>query len=252
MLGGMVPCNVIAGEILSGHPNRYRAMLIETANPAHSLADSKQFIAAMAQLELSIVIDVNMTETARHADYVLPVATQYEKAEATFFNFEFPHNYFHLRKPVLAAPAEADVLIEAEIHARLIEAMGEMPEEVEGLKKTLRNQGRDAFREAFLDACEANPKIKRLKPVVLYRVLGEELPPGYEQAAALWDVAQFVADNEPDALLRSGLGGGACQLGEDLFDTMLERTHGFIFSSDDDHASWNRVRTPEHKIRAVD
>ena len=46
-----------------------------------------------------------MTETARAADYVLPVPTQYEKHEATFFNFDFPRNLFHLRHPVLPAPA---------------------------------------------------------------------------------------------------------------------------------------------------
>ncbi|MGE4616208.1 MAG: molybdopterin-dependent oxidoreductase, partial [Gammaproteobacteria bacterium] len=145
LLGGMVPCNVIAGEILSDHPGRYRAMLIETANPAHSLADSPKFVRAMEELELSVVIDVAMTETARHADYVLPVATQYEKAEATFFNFEYPKNYFHLRHPIMAPPDDADVLIEAEIHARLVEAIGAMPPEVPVLEQALENGGRLAF-----------------------------------------------------------------------------------------------------------
>jgi anaerobic selenocysteine-containing dehydrogenase len=45
-----------------------------------------------------VVIDVAMTETARHADYVLPAASQYEKPEATYFNFEFPENTFQLRR----------------------------------------------------------------------------------------------------------------------------------------------------------
>ena len=69
-----------------------------------------------------MVIDVFMTETARLADYVLPAATQFEKSEATFFNFEFPHNVFHLRRPVLPPPDGP--LPEAEIHARLVEAPG--------------------------------------------------------------------------------------------------------------------------------
>ena len=55
----------------------------------------------MRKLDFSVVIDVAMSETARHADYILPTATQYEKAEATFFNFEFPHNYYHLRHPIM-------------------------------------------------------------------------------------------------------------------------------------------------------
>ncbi len=141
LLGGMVPCNVIAEEILSDHPERYRAMLIESANPAHSLADTKSFVKAMAALELTVVIDVAMTETARNADYVLPAKTQYEKAEATFFNFEHPANYFQLRQPILEPPPDANVLSEAEIHARLVEAIGEMPAEVDELKNIVRSDG---------------------------------------------------------------------------------------------------------------
>ena len=49
IISGLVPCNVIAEEILSDHPDRYRAMLIESANPAHSLADSRRFAAGPAQ-----------------------------------------------------------------------------------------------------------------------------------------------------------------------------------------------------------
>ena len=52
-------------------------------------------------LELLVVIDVAMTETARLAHYVLPAASQFEKPEATFFNLEFPHNTFHLRHPLM-------------------------------------------------------------------------------------------------------------------------------------------------------
>jgi anaerobic selenocysteine-containing dehydrogenase len=71
---------------------------------------------ALAALDLVVVIDVAMTETARLADYVLPVPTQFEKFEATFFNFDFPRNVFHLRHPVLDPPD--GVLPEPEIHAR--------------------------------------------------------------------------------------------------------------------------------------
>ena len=37
---GSIPCNVIPEEILTDHPKRFRAMLVESGNPAHSLADS--------------------------------------------------------------------------------------------------------------------------------------------------------------------------------------------------------------------
>ena len=126
IISGLVPCNVIAEEILTDHPARYRAMLVESANPAHSLADSARMREALGALELVVVIDVAMTETARLADYVLPAPTQFEKFEATFFNFDFPRNIFHLRHPVVPAPA--GVLPEPEIHARLVEASGALTE----------------------------------------------------------------------------------------------------------------------------
>ncbi len=42
VIAGLVPCNLIADEILSDHPNRYRAMIVESANPVHSLAESRK------------------------------------------------------------------------------------------------------------------------------------------------------------------------------------------------------------------
>src|ERR1035441_2241408 len=105
---------------------RLRAMLIESSNPAHSLAGSKRFRDALHALELVVVIDVAMTETARHADYVLPAASQFEKWEATFFNLEFPRNSFHLRAPLMEPLA--GTLPEPEIYARLMRSLGVVDE----------------------------------------------------------------------------------------------------------------------------
>ena len=88
IIAGLIPCNSIAEEVLTDHPERFRAMIIESSNPAHSLADSPRFREAMAALEFSVVIDVTMTETARLADYVLPAATQFEKPEAVFTSLQ--------------------------------------------------------------------------------------------------------------------------------------------------------------------
>src|SRR4030095_12667935 len=134
--------NVIPEEILTDHPRRYRAMIVESGNPAHSLADSQRMRQALAALDVVVVIDVFMTETARLADYVLPAVTQFEKHEATFFNFEFPRNVFHLRHPLLAPPQGP--LPEPEIHARLVEAAGVFTDaELEPLRAAARRSRRD-------------------------------------------------------------------------------------------------------------
>ena len=97
-------------------------MLIESGNPVHSLADSHRMREALRALDLVVVIDVALTETAREADYVLPAASQYEKWECTFFNLEFPHNVYHLRRPIFEPLA--GTLPEYEIHSRLCRALG--------------------------------------------------------------------------------------------------------------------------------
>jgi anaerobic selenocysteine-containing dehydrogenase len=234
IISGLVPCNVIAEEILSDHPERYRAMIVEAANPAHSLADSQQFRRALEALDTVVVIDVAMTETARLADYVLPAATQYEKWEATFFNFEFPNNYFHLRKPLFEAPEGA--LPEAEIHARLVEAMGAMPLPLLEQLRSALTRGRDAFREAVMTALGQEPSLFALAPVILYRTLGQTLPDEAAAAAPLWALTQTFAMAEPESLKRAGYADA-----EALFDAIITGHSGVVFARDDYADSWQRM-----------
>ncbi len=247
IISGLVPCNVIADEILTDHPNRYRAMVIEAANPVHSLADSNKFIKALRSLDTVVVIDVAMSETARQADYILPAATQYEKWEATFFNFEFPENYFHLRKPLFEAPE--NTLPEAEIHARLIEAMDAMPRQLCGeLTAALAEGGRNAYRERFMQALAEDPNLADLAPVILFRTLGPSLPEGAAAAAVLWPVALGFAMREPESLRRAGFEGDPLAQSEALFDAILAGHSGIVFAKDDYDSVWSRLGN-EGKIR---
>ncbi|MEN8182592.1 MAG: molybdopterin-dependent oxidoreductase [Myxococcota bacterium] len=247
IISGLVPCNVIPDEILSDHPRRFRAMLVESANPAHSLADTARMHEALAALDLLVVIDVAMTETGRLADYVLPVATQYEKAEATFFNFEFPENYFHLRRPLLEPPA--GLFSEAELHARLIEALGEMPEPTVKALGEAWDQGREAFRTCFFETLEQEPGFFALAPVVLYRAIGDKLPHRLAEGAVLWALAHIAAQRSPDSIRRAGLAGEGPELGDALFDAIVDGASGVVFSVDDWDESFRRVGTPDGRIR---
>jgi anaerobic selenocysteine-containing dehydrogenase len=246
IIGGLVPCNVIAEEILTDHPARYRAMLVESANPAHSLADSDRMREALGALELVVVIDVAMTETARLADYVLPAPSQYEKWEATFFNFDFPENVFHLRRPLLAAPD--GVLPEPEIHARLVEALGLLREESLALLREAARESRAAFANAFFEATAADHMLAALAPLVLYRTLGPALPYGAASAAILWGAAHRCARSFPDSVRRAGFVGEGLELGEHLFDAILTSPSGVTFTVDEYDDSWRRVRTPDGRI----
>jgi anaerobic selenocysteine-containing dehydrogenase len=241
ILAGLVPCNVIPDEILTDHPRRFRAMIVESANPAHSLADSPRFAEAFEALELLVVIDVAMTETARHADYVLPAASQYEKAEATFFNFEFPANSFHLRRPLLE-PLPG-TLPEAEIWARLVRALGVIADdELDPLRAAARD-GLPAFTQAFVAATTANPALSSVAPYVLYETLGPTLGDGLRSAAALWGLAHRCFMTYPDAVRRAGHADGNA-----LFEAVLDAPSGVVFTADDYGDDFSRIVHPEQRI----
>ena len=246
IISGLVPCNVVPDEILTDHPNRYRAILVESGNPVHSLADSKRMREAFEALELVVVIDIAMTETARMADYVLPAPSQFEKAEATFFNFEFPENVFHLRHPFL--PALGNTLPEPEIHARLCEALGALPADKLAPLHEAAAKGRAAYADAFFAATTSDPELGALAPVVLYRTLGPTLPEGLASAALLWGAAHRAALSNPSGVARAGFTGEGLEPGEKLFDAILSSPHGVTFSVDEQEDSWKRVRTADGKI----
>jgi anaerobic selenocysteine-containing dehydrogenase len=243
---GLIPCNVIPEEILTDHPKRYRAMLIESGNPVHSLADSKRMREGLRALELSVVIDVAMTETARQADYVLPAATQFEKVEATFFNLEFPRNAFHLRRPLFEAAR--GTLPEAEIHARLVEALGELGERDYAPLRLALRLGRKAFAFAFMALMAVNPKIQKYASVVLYRTLGPTLPRGMDSAAAVWGLCQLHVLGNRKTAARAGFGGLAPLAGDRLFQTLLDTPSGVVFAESTYEDSWNAIGMPEHRI----
>jgi anaerobic selenocysteine-containing dehydrogenase len=246
ILGGLVPCNVMPEEILTDHPNRYRAMIVESGNPAHSVADSNAMRQALDELDFVLVIDVFMTETARHADYVLPATTQFEKFEATFFNFEFPKNVFQLRHPVVEPPDGP--LPEAEIHARILEAAGlVVPDDVEPLRAAAE-RGRAEFAAAFDAAIAAKPNLGVVAPVVLYRTLGPTLPHGAAAAAALWATARRCVLLNPDGVERAGFGKGP-EAADRLFDAIVDSPSGVVFTDDELEATWRRIGTADGRVQ---
>jgi anaerobic selenocysteine-containing dehydrogenase len=247
VIGGLTPCNVIPEEILTDHPKRFRAMLVESANPAHSLADGPRMREALAALELVVVIDVAFSETARLAHYVLPVASQFEKAEATFFNFEFPRNYFHLRQ-ALMDPLPG-LFSEAELHTRLVDALGALPHDAVDALRAAWQEGRPQFRAKFLALLGANPRLLTVAPVVLFRAIGDLLPKGFAEGAAVWALCQVVAQRQTQPLARAGFAGEPGEAGDALFDALLASRSAVVFSIDDWDESFKRVNTPNRRLQ---
>ena len=255
LVTGLVPCNLIPDEILSDSPDRFRALLVESGNPVHSLADSRRMREALDALDLVVVIDVALTETARHADYVLPAASQFEKWECTFFNLEFPENAFHLRRPVFE-PMEG-TLPEYEIHARLCRALGAYSDDDLTPLHAAAAQGRAEYATALFTFVAERPEMGKLLPVLLYETLGPTLrtPDGVDAAgtAAVWGLAQTAAGFWDASIRRAGFGDpdGGDAVGDALFDAILANPSGIVFSVDDYDETMRRVLTPDGKVNLV-
>jgi anaerobic selenocysteine-containing dehydrogenase len=247
IIGGLTPCNVIPEEILTDHPKRFRALVVESGNPAHSLADSARMREAIAALECVVVIDVALSETARLAHYVLPVASQLEKAEATFFNFEFPHNYFHLRK-ALMEPLPG-LFSEAELHSRLCEALGVLPADAVAALRAAWQEGRKGFRAKFFELVGANPRLLGVAPVLLFRAIGDLLPKGLAEGAGVWALCQLAAPRQLASLHRAGFAGEAGDAADALFDALLASKSAVVFSVDEWEESFARVQTTNKRIQ---
>ena len=249
-IGKLFPPNVLPAEIDSDHPGRVRALIVDSANPALTGADTIAYRAAFAKLEALVVIDVALTETARLAHYVLPASSQFEKWEATFFNLEFPTNAFQLRKPLLAPLA--GTLPEPEIYRRLVVAMGAVPKRFPLLTAVARIDRKFPRLRLFPAALGATlalrPKLKPYAATVLYDTLGRALPEGARAAAVLWFAAHDYSKRHVAAVRRAGFVGRGAALGEALFDRLLGARSGTNISTHEFEDIWRMIRHADGRI----
>jgi anaerobic selenocysteine-containing dehydrogenase len=191
------------------------------------------------------VVDVAYTETAALADYVLPAASQHEKWEFTLFNMEWPTNYFQIRRPLF--DPLPDTLVEAEIYARLFDALGVLPsaDELAALTQIARTD-RTQLLPAAGELMKDKPELATIAPVLLYRTLGaalEETHPGAASMAPLWAgchrAAAAMTVPVQRALDSTAVGAA---LGEELFARILDSQSGTRFTVHTYDEVWDLVK----------
>lgn len=229
----LFPPNILPQEILTDDPKRLRTLIVDSANPVATYADTQSQRKAIESLELSIVIDVALTETAQAAQYVLPAQNQYEKMEATFFNLEFPNNFFHLRHPVsVPLPGTMD---EPEIYRRLVVAMGEIPNAFPFLSSIAKLDRKlpslRLFPLALGVTMAIHPKWKKHQLLILTETLGKAFPFKYAKSAAfIWVASHLFSKKYEKQVQRAGFKGKGYALGEALFNRILNSKSGTVIS----------------------
>ncbi|MDX6583568.1 MAG: hypothetical protein QOI10_2752 [Solirubrobacterales bacterium] len=78
---GSLPASVMAKEMTTPGKGQIRAMFFSAGNPVLSVPNGDELEAAIGELELSVSIDLYVSDTARHCDFVLPATTMYERED---------------------------------------------------------------------------------------------------------------------------------------------------------------------------
>ena len=249
-IAGLYPPNILPDEIEHEGEDRLRALWIESANPIQTFSDTEAYERAFSKLELCVVVDVAMTETARHAHYVLPAASQFEKWEATGFNLEFPSNFFHLRKPI--HKPFGDSLPEPEIATRLLEKMGVLPSAYPVLEGIAKYQPSLAKHQPYITALIAkltrNKKLAPYAASIMYRTLGKYLPGEAATGAFLLPLSMKFAGEHKEAVKRAGHEGNKLTLGANLFNAIIEGHSGVRISTHNWEDMWQLIKTKDGKI----
>src|SRR3954469_23958849 len=78
---GQLPASVMAKEITTPGKGQIRALFVSAGNPVLSVPNGRELSQALGELELMVAIDLYVSDTARHADYVLPATTFLERED---------------------------------------------------------------------------------------------------------------------------------------------------------------------------
>lgn len=128
---------LIFGERMSGNlpdaiqgegPGKLRAMIVDGGNPVNSLAGSERAAQAFAALDLLVVIDPFMNETAALADYILPPPMMLERpdiANRDYESYTLMQPYAQYSMPVIAPPPDSELIEDWRVFWELAQRTGQ-------------------------------------------------------------------------------------------------------------------------------
>lgn len=103
---GELPVAALVDEVTAPGRGRIRSMVTFAGNPVSSIPHGGRLGAGLAGLDLMVSVDIYVTETTRHADFILPPISHLERGG---FNFLFPifsvRNNARYTHPVFDRPA---------------------------------------------------------------------------------------------------------------------------------------------------
>jgi anaerobic selenocysteine-containing dehydrogenase len=233
-INGMFPPNVLSEEIMNDHPDRLRAVLCYATNPLRSYADTTAYENAFQKLDLLVVAEIVMSETAALAHYVLPCKTAFESWEGNP-GHGFTKVYARMRAPVVEAEGEQKE--NAEIFTMLAEAMGLVPLIPQSLYEAARSGNLNEYGQKLGEYAMASPENASALHFVIAKTLGPAL--GSAHLASIFPLFMQLSNNRQMEAASAGFPVGPDQ-GLSLYRAIMSHPEGVLVG----------IRDPEKNMEA--
>jgi anaerobic selenocysteine-containing dehydrogenase len=242
-INGMFPPNVIQEEIMSDHPDRLRAVFNFAANPLRSYADTTAYEEAFRRLDLLVVADIVMSETATLAHYILPSRTAYESWDGNPGG-GFSEVYGRIRPPVVEAEGEQKE--GGDIFTLLADAMGLIPELPESLYKAAESGNIRDYRDALMDYASANPESGRALQFIAAKTLGKAV--GSAHLSTHFTAFMQRSTAQQEEAVKAGFTAGPDQ-GMDIYQATIDHPEGVLVGIRDPEKNIGRLATKSGRIQ---
>ncbi|MGD8283617.1 MAG: molybdopterin-dependent oxidoreductase [Desulfobacterales bacterium] len=239
---GSFPPAAMPEEILSEHPERLRAVYVSACNPLRAFPDTTAYEMAFGKLDLLVVNDLVMSETAMLAHYVLPCRSFYEAWDTTFFSWNYPGVYCQLRRPIVDSPTQC--LEAAQIHTLLADELGIIPKIPDEIQQAAESD-RLTFGAKLMQWAATEPKVRPSMPFVLAKTLGRVWDSAAK--AGLWGILMTAPETFRKNAVRCGFEPGIDQ-GDRIFQALLDNPQGLWIGQADADNPMDSIKTPSGKI----
>jgi len=231
-INGTFPPNVLQEEILSDHPERLRAVLCYATNPLRSYADTTAYEEAFQKLDLLVVADIAMSETAALAHFVLPCKTAFESWEGNPGG-GFSKVYARMRSPVVEAEGEQKE--NAEIFTLLADAMGFIPPIPESLYEAARSGNLKEYGQKLGEYMMTSPESGQALHFIIAKTLGSTM--GSAHLASIFPLFMQLSKNRQEEAAKAGFPAGPDQ-GLSMFQAIMNHPEGVLIG----------IRDPEKNL----
>lgn len=258
-IAGMFPPNVMPEEIVNDHPDRLRAVFICGANPLRSFADTAAYEEAFGRLDLLVVTEIAMSETAALAHYVLPCRSAYESWAPAHTDTTVPSKtghgddavnegflevYSQLRRPVVEAEGEQKET--GEIFTLLADAMGLIPELPQPLYEAANSGDVRAYRDALTDYLREHPGSASSLPFIAAKTLGKAI--GSAHLASYFTTFLLRSPARREEAERAGFAAGPDQ-GLAIYQAIIDHPEGVLVGIPEPGKNLGKLATKERRIQ---